>query len=87
VAPFLERRVTRLIIESREGRDDLDRQVLIDQLRRHHHGGAVFDYDHLPPHGDPLLWIADALAGCSSAGGEWRGRIDATTTGQDVTRS
>jgi len=87
VAPLLERRVTRLIIESREGRDDLDRQVLIDQLRRHHHGGAVFGYDHLPPHGDPLLWIADALAWCSSAGGEWRGRIDAITTGQDVTRS
>jgi len=87
VTPLLERRVTRLIIESREGRDDLDRQVLIDQLRRHHHGGAAFDYDHLPPHGDPLLWIADALAWCSSAGGEWRGRIDAITTGQDVTRS
>ncbi len=33
VEPLLERGVTRLIIESREGRDDLDRQVLIDQLR------------------------------------------------------
>jgi hypothetical protein len=65
VQPLLERRVTRLIIESREGRDDLDRRVLIDQLR--HHGDAGFGYDHLPPHGDPLLWIADAVGWCSSA--------------------
>ncbi len=47
VQPLLDRGVTRLIIESRQGRDDLDRQVLIDQLRRH--GTAGFDYAHLPP--------------------------------------
>ena len=82
VAALLERGVTRLAIESREGRDDLDRRVLIDELRGH--GGAAFGYHHLPPHGDPLLWIADALAWCSSAGGAWRDRI-AISTGFDVT--
>jgi hypothetical protein len=85
VQPLLDRGVTRLIIESREGRDDLDRQVLIEQLR--HRGDAAFGYDHLPPHADPLLWIADALAWCSSAGGLWRERIDSITTGQDVDHS
>jgi hypothetical protein len=33
VEPLLDRRVMRLIIESREGRDELDRQVLVGQLR------------------------------------------------------
>lgn len=66
----LERSVTRLIIESREGRDDLDRQVLISQLRQHRE--MAFGYGYMPPHGDPLLWVADALAWCSSAGGTWR---------------
>jgi hypothetical protein len=32
VQPLLDRNITRLIIESREGRDDLDRQVLISQF-------------------------------------------------------
>jgi hypothetical protein len=85
VQPLLDRSVTRLIIESREGRDDLDRQVLVGQLRQHQQ--AAFLYDHMPPHGDPLLWIADALAWCSSAGGPWQERIDAITISQDVNRS
>ena len=82
VEPLLVRGVTRLIIESREGRDELDRQVLVSQLR----GRAdAFLYDHMPPHGDPLLWIADALAWCSSAAGAWNERIEAITTAEDVT--
>ena len=84
VRPLLDRSVTRLIIESREGRDALDRQVLVGQLRRYGENG--FGYDHMPPHGDPLLWVADALAWCSSAGGPWRERIEAITTSQDVNR-
>lgn len=71
VRPLLDRGVTRLIIESREGRDGLDRQVLVGQLRRYGENG--FGYDHMPPHGDPLLWVADALAWCSSAGGPMAG--------------
>ncbi len=85
VQPLLDRNVTRLVIESREGRDDLDRQVLISQLRD---CPEAFGYDHMPPHGDPLLWIADAIAWCSSAGGAWRERIDPiVVVSQDVTRS
>lgn len=73
VRPLLERNVTRLVIESREGRDHLDRQVLLGALRAR---PAAFGYDHMPPHGDPLLWVADAVAWCSSAGGVWRERIE-----------
>ena len=83
VDPLIDRNVVRLIIESREGRDDLDRQVLVGQLRGH---PDAFLYDHMPPHGDPLLWIADALAWCSSAGGPWQERVDAITISQDVDR-
>ncbi len=83
VQPLLDRSVTRLIIESREGRDDLDRQVLVDQLRGR---PEAFLYDHMPPHGDPLLWIADAFAWCSSAAGIWQERIEAITTSQNVSR-
>ena len=83
VEPLLDRGVTRLIIESRQGRDELDRQVLVSRLR----GRAdAFLYDHMPPHGDPLLWIADALAWCSSAAGIWQERIEAITTSEDVSR-
>lgn len=73
VPPLLERNVTRLVIESREGRDHLDRQILLTELRGRASG---FEYDHMPPHGDPLLWVADAVAWCSSAGGVWRERIE-----------
>jgi hypothetical protein len=81
VDPLIDRNVVRLIVESREGRDDLDRQVLVGQLRSR---PDAFLYDHMPPHGDPLLWIADALAWCSSAGGPWQERTDAITISQDA---
>ena len=72
VEPLIEHHVTRLIIQSREGRDHFDRQVLVDELRRRAGG---FEYDQMPAPGDLLLWIADAVAWCSSAGGTWRERI------------
>jgi hypothetical protein len=59
--------------ESREGRDHLDRQILLSELRAKK---TAFGYDHMPPYSDPLLWVADAVAWCSSAGGAWRERIE-----------
>ena len=61
VNPLLDRGVQRLIIESRQGRDQRDRQVLIEELRRLARPQPS-RYVHLPPHGDPLLWVANALA-------------------------
>jgi len=77
VRQLLDRNVGRLVIESREGRDHLDRQVLVDELRGQPEG---FGYDHMPAHSDPLLWVADAVAWCSSAGGAWGERIQSLVT-------
>jgi hypothetical protein len=84
VAPLLERGVRRLVIESRQGRDQRDRRVLVEEL--HRLDRPALRYVHLPPHGDPLLWVADALAWSHSAGGVWRDRIATITVAQDVTR-
>ncbi len=81
VTPLLERRVTRLIIESRHGRDHFARAVLIGQLRGQ---PDAFLYDHMPPHGDPLLWVADAIAWCSTAGGSWGALIRPISISEDI---
>lgn len=65
-----ELRGERLIIESREGRDDQDRRVLYEVL----HSTAVV-YEHFAAHEDPGLWLADALAWSYGAGGQWRERV------------
>jgi len=83
VSPLLDRGVQRLIIESRQGGDQGDRQVLIEELRRLARAQPL-RYVHLPPHGDPRLWVADALAWSHSAGGTWRARIADITTAEDV---
>jgi hypothetical protein len=35
-------------------------------------------YQHLYSHEEPALWVADAVAWCYGAGGEWRRRIEPT---------
>ena len=32
-------------------------------------------YEHKDPAGEPMLWVADAIAWCAGAGGTWRARI------------
>jgi hypothetical protein len=55
----------------------------IGELRQR---SSVFGHDNMPAHGDPLPWVADAVAWCSSAGGVWRERIDALVVcSQDIT--
>jgi hypothetical protein len=60
-----------------------ERDSLIEELRRLARP-QPFRYVHLPPHGDPLLWVADALAWSHSAGGTWRARIADITAAEDV---
>ena len=38
------------------------------------------------PTGDPLMWVAGALAWSHFAGRAWRGRIEVITAVEDVTR-
>jgi len=84
VAPLLDRGVQRLITESRQGRDERDRQVLVEELHRLER--PALRYVHLPPTGDPILRVADALASGHSAGGAWRDRIATITVTQETTR-
>jgi len=66
----------RLVMERREhSQDRRERQQIVKAINT---GGAPAGlvYDHLPPHEEPLLWIADAIAWAHGARGEWRPRIN-----------
>jgi hypothetical protein len=62
--------VTRLVLESREGRDHRDRSVLRATL------GAEppLAYEHMRKHEEPLLWVADGFAWAEGKGGVWAER-------------
>jgi hypothetical protein len=77
VGPLLDVGVRRLIIESRQVRDQADRRTLARELRGRR---QPFTYDHLRPVEDEGLWLADALAWTFSAGGAWRRRIEPIVT-------
>ena len=63
---------TRLVIESRSGRDELDRRTIHDRLLIHR--SSTLAYEHLLPTEDPLLWLADTFAWVAGAGGDWTAR-------------
>lgn len=63
----------RLVLESRDVRDAEDQRDII----RLHLTGRFPDtatYEHLRPHEEPLLWVADAVAWAHGAGGDWHRR-------------
>lgn len=62
----------RIVIESREGRDEQDRRVLFAIL----HNEPRVQYKHRTPAQEPMLWIADAVAWCYGGGGLWRQRAN-----------
>ncbi len=69
----------RLILESRDAGDAADRRHLIDL----HRSGRFPDnatYEHLRPHEEPLLWVADAVAWAYGAAGDWHRRIETMVT-------
>jgi hypothetical protein len=78
--------VGRLVLESR-GRslDQNDRLVIARTLRQAGAGqrldgpageaAPMMTYEHLQPHEDPVLWLADAVAWSYGAGGAWRARV------------
>lgn len=66
---------TRLVIESRDGRDEQDRHTIFTSLRAGQ-GPADLSYEHFRPHEEPLLWPADAICWAYGAGGDWRRRVD-----------
>ena len=71
--PLIDRQTSRVILESREGRDGVDRQTLARVLGTQ---PGAFTYAHRRPAEDSGLWLADAIAWSYSAGGHWRRRLD-----------
>ncbi|MEV6240008.1 hypothetical protein [Lentzea sp. NPDC051838] len=66
--------VTRLVFDSREVRDDHDLLTIRTALGKSAWGTGLY-YEHLPSESDPLLWIADIVAWCYGAGGDWLRRV------------
>ena len=65
-----------LYVERRDGLDHYDRETIVRARRRE----PALNFEHLRPHGDPLLWIPDAFAWAVGARGEWLDRVrDAVT--------
>jgi hypothetical protein len=69
-----------LYIERRDGLDELDRATIAGARRRN----PVLNFEHLNPHGDPLLWLPDAFAWAVGARGEWFDRVRDVVTVHDI---
>ncbi|CAM3450824.1 hypothetical protein KIPE111705_09375 [Kibdelosporangium persicum] len=73
VADAIDLGVRRLILDSRDpGGNARDRSRLARTPVREHD----LMYEHLPSSSEPGTWIADAVAWCHGAGGDWRRRVD-----------
>ncbi|WP_309109785.1 hypothetical protein [Saccharothrix sp.] len=64
----------RLVMDSRDQRDPLDRITIRNALKKRA-PDHEFVYEHMDSAGDPLLWLADIAAWCHGAGGDWARRI------------
>jgi hypothetical protein len=64
---FRDEGVTDVVFESREAHNDRKDAKNIAQAKRAGRAPDVFRYSFMRPQGEPLLWIADAIAGASSA--------------------
>jgi len=74
VAEDLSPGLLRLVIESRGYRDRDDLGLLIDLQR----SGVLSQhaaYEHVAPHEEPILWVADGVAWAWGAGGDWKRRV------------
>jgi hypothetical protein len=74
-----DRHAHRLVLDSRQERDKLDKRTIRTVLL-HHAYGADLVYEHVESPQECLLWIADAAGWCYGAGGQWRRRIDPVIT-------
>ena len=69
-----------LYIERRDGLDHHDRETIVRARLRE----PALNFEHLRPHGDPLLWIPDAFAWAVGARGEWLDRVRDAVTIRDL---
>ncbi|WP_206795657.1 hypothetical protein [Amycolatopsis sp. MtRt-6] len=75
VEHLLGLRAHRLVLDSRDHRDVHDRQTLQRALGSRP-SKTELTYEHVDSTAEPLLWISDAVAWYSGAGGDWRRRAD-----------
>lgn len=76
VADLLDLGGCRLVLDSREVRDEHDRLTIrLAQGSRARDSGLV--YEHVGSTQESLLWVADAVAWCVGAGGDWQRRVQA----------
>lgn len=71
VETALDADVAELVIERDESTEQVDRRLIAELIRRR---GAHLRYRHASPHEHPLLWVSDAVAWCTSHGGDWSRR-------------
>jgi hypothetical protein len=69
---LIESGVHRMMLDSREGQNDRDRQVIHQATTEQ--PSRPLEYLHLPSAQEPLLWIPDAVAWAWGRGGSWRSR-------------
>jgi uncharacterized protein DUF3800 len=75
VRDLVARDAHRLVIDSRRTQDINDERTLRHVLGPLPSVSALV-YEHVDSKRESLLWIADAVAWCHGAGGEWRKRVD-----------
>jgi hypothetical protein len=71
---LLEAGAARLVLDSREARDEHDLLTIRTRLGKYARATGLV-YEHLPSENDPLLWIPDIVAWCYGAGGDWLRRV------------
>lgn len=75
--------VGRLVLDSREGQDHLDRSAIHEVVGPRPQ--PTFEYRHQPSATEPLLWIPDAVAWAWGRGGHWRTRVEELQLVRSVT--
>jgi hypothetical protein len=79
VRDLAEANAQRLVIEQDDSLVSADQAGLWSAV--HAEGAAsTLTYEHVPPHTEPLLWVADAAAWCCTRDQRWRERLRPVVT-------
>lgn len=74
---------TKIVLERDESIEQSDRRTLFREVHKHGLTEAL-SYALEPPHLEPLLWIADAIAWSYTKGGDWNRRIEPLVAGRTM---
>ena len=71
---LIDLKAARLVLDSREERNLHDAQTIRTTLGKRP-SYSNLSYEHVVSTQDELLWIADVVAWCHGAGGDWARRV------------